>query len=169
MKSLRLVLIMIAGVSIAACSGGSSSGAGWLAGTYTGSLTITVTSSANPGVAFTRTDTVFIVVNPGGSVTSDQATIGSVNGSTIVFNVDVSQLNDPSLSCIGSIRFEGTITASTINGTISSSANLSCNGIPMTFTGTFSFNRVSRAQARASGTFMGSVLQAFRKQLPSNR
>ena len=144
-------LLIFAGfaVTLSACGGGgpSSGGGGAVsfAGTYTGSFEITLTSNES-GVAVSVPGTTTIVINPDGTAVIDPGTpgefSGTLSGNTLTANLPASELNEPGLSCTGTITQTGTGSGNTFTGTINGS--ITCNDVPFTVTGTFTVSKTAK-------------------------
>lgn len=158
--------------SLAACGGGSDSGGGGggsnpFAGTYNGIGTLTLSA---PGVApQTATGTIQFVIDPQGNVTSDPGTdfsgTGKLNGNTFVIVLGPEQLQPDGMSCAGTVSLTGTVDGNTITGQFSSTG-FTCNGVPITWTGTFSATRAAGAAVMLPGD---PVMEAARGAIRSTR
>jgi hypothetical protein len=155
--------------SIASCGGGGGGGSTTnpsFVGTYLGTAETTVTG---PQVSLPARGSIQIVVSSDNTVSvSDPGqppyATGTLSGNTFVATAPGSTFNSQGVSCSGSLDFNGTISATSINGTISS-RGLTCNGVGVNISGTFT--ATLRAQALAHGTgggFAQSLRDAIRPQ-----
>lgn len=168
MKTPAILMTALLAVALAACggsgkssSGGGGSATGGVAGTYNGIATVRLSSPAAPGSGENVTGTIVFVIDSSGRVTTDPGTpfqgSGRVNGRALSALVPGRAFNDTGLSCSGGIRFQGSINGPTISGTISSTNDFGCNGVPLSLTGTFRAERGDDQRALMSGSVMDEV------------
>ena len=171
---LHTILVFLAGIGLAltGCGGGSSSSGGGgatpaqLAGTYTATGTITVTTpdGASTTVPFS---TSIIVIGADGRVTIDPDTpfevTGTLNGNSFAISTPAASLNDAELTCTGIITFSGTVSGTVINGSISGN-DLICNNISVTITGTYTANKAAAATSSLQSRAQGSPIAAGLRQ-----
>lgn len=167
------VASVLAAILLSACGGGSSDSGGGsqpgndttntgappsasgnpFAGTYNGLGTMTLSASGVPPQ--TISGSIQFVIDARGNVTSDPATsvsgTGKLKGNSFTVTVPGARLNQPGLSCGGALLINGRISGTTITGTFAA-GNLSCNGVAIQVTGSFSATRsaassISRAPA----------------------
>ena len=170
-KSFRFLMATTFVVAVTGCGGGgggSSSGGGTAAaGTYVGPGTFTLSA---PGVATqSGTGNIGIQVNADGTVALIPEVTGAsgsavLNGNNFTIDIPASLLNEPGLTCTGTIRFAGTIAGNTINGN-NAGLNLRCNGRPFTLTGTFTLQRTGSARALFGSTLGESIQGAISTML----
>jgi hypothetical protein len=143
----RLLLGLLIGM-LTACGGGSSGGAGGGSGPTTGSFggtfTITLVTGADSVV---ESGPILMVVEPNGAVIRDPGTDGSsgtldANGAFAIANTAAQFLNEPGLSCTGSITQTGRVTPGRVSGSFAS-RGLICNGVNFTLSGSFETSFVS--------------------------
>lgn len=165
--------VMVVAALLTACGGGSSSGGGGsgnqFAGTYNGFATLTLSA---PGVPpETISGTIRIVVDDRGNVTTDPGSsapgAGRLNGNSFTATVPGAQLNEPGLTCTGSILVKGTLSGDNVTGTHSGNA-LVCNGIPIQVNGTYSATRPA-AGAASRAPVGTSVMEALQESIGTAR
>lgn len=127
---------------LAGCGGGSSGGAGGggsgpTIGSFGGTFNITLVSGADSVV---DAGPILMVVNPDGTVVRDPVSDGSsstLDGNSFTITNGAAQfLNEPGLSCTGTIIQTGTVTPGRVSGSFASSG-LNCNGVAFTLTGSY--------------------------------
>lgn len=152
---------------IASCGkggGGGSTGPSFV-GTYLGTASTTLTA---PGQSIPVRGSIQFVVSPDNTVSvSDPGQpphgSGTLHGNTFVATSPGSSLNSQGVSCSGSIDYNGTISGTTMNGTISS-RGLTCNGVPFDVSGTFTATLRAEVPAHSTG---GGVIQTLRDAVRS--
>ena len=160
-------------LSLAACGGGSDSGAGTanspFVGTYRGSSTVTVDT---PVRSQTVDKAISVYVNPDGlvQVGDGEATIyasGPLHGDSVRLEEDASEIVEA--ECSGTISLAGKFAQTDGGGAVFtgnwSSGGASCFGVGGTVSGPASATRVS-LRARATRVFQtnnATLLQAFRR------
>ena len=150
---------------LTACGGGGSSGSGGgggtgpTTGTFTGTYSITISSG---GDQVANSGPITMVVNTDGSVIRDpggDGSSGTLSGNSFTIDRSASVLlNEPGLSCVGTITQTGTVNPGTVTGNFSSS-NLNCNGVNFTVQGTFT---TAFASAAAGPFVVNPILLAVR-------
>ena len=154
------MLIPAFALLLAACGGGSSSGAGTanspFVGTYNGTTTVTVSSDVG---SRTVSEPVTVLVNRDGlvQIADAQSTVyasAPLEGDSVVIDGDAAALVDP--GCTGTITLAGVFEAGNDGGATFqggwSSVGTSCFGIAGTIQGSTTATRVNPA-ARASRVF----------------
>jgi len=159
-------------LSMAACSGGSSSGAGTadspFVGTYKGAGTVRVKTDTG-SAAVNENVTVFVHRDGLVQVGETQSTIyasGPLNGDNVRITEDASVLIDP--ACTGTVVLDGSFTFSGDDGAVFrgrwSSRDASCFGTAGEVSGPVTVERAS-VDARASRVFETgnpAIFEAFR-------
>lgn len=170
----RHTLALAAGLTLAACEGGSSSGGGTAnspyVGTYAGSSTVTVSARAGSGTA---TESISIYVNPDGLVQigNGESTIyasGPLRDNSVRIRDRASALIGT--DCSGTLALSGELSPADEDGGAVflgtwSSDDVSCFGVAGTVSGPVSATRISPA-ARATRVFetaSTALLRAFRQ------
>lgn len=139
---------------------GGTSGSG-IAGTYVGPATATVSGG---GLSETVTDTVQITISKDNTIAFGEpgqppvaTAVVNSDGDSFSISVPASYFNESGLECGGKLSVTGTVKGNAITGSISSSG-VTCNGIPITITGSFNLEKVAAgSQSRASGGLMQSL------------
>ena len=173
-KFLLLLMVTAFAVAITGCGGGGSSsggggGAAGVAGTFSGTGTVRVSSPSGSGMTISVPYSTVIEIDPNGNVTVDPDTPypmnGKLSGNSFAINMPASSLNDAELSCTGSITIHGTCTPNAVNGTISSSGVV-CNGVPMAVTGDYTATRVPAGSRAVSPDGLGqSITESLREAI----
>lgn len=149
-------------VVLSACGGGGSEGGGGqgVAGTYTGTGTATLVGA---GTTQTITGGFTIIIGTDGTVMYQEGgetlATATLNGNQFIVNVPPPP--EFSSACSGTIDVNGTVANGQITGTFSST-NMACNGVPFTFTGTFTATKTAKA---AVNNLTEAVLSAMKSAL----
>jgi len=166
MKRILKAALFFSSLALVACGGGggSSSGGGGdatqYAGTYSGSGTINILRSGRRIAG--NTGGVIFVIRPTGEILYQEpsgAALGGaiLNGNKFSIKVSASVLNQPGLRCSGKIIYTGSVSGRSLSGNISSNA-FSCNGKPLTATGSFKAGKTSRAARESLLSLLGDSL-----------
>jgi hypothetical protein len=171
---LHLVGLTVMTVVLLAGCGGHGGGATQpsFVGTYVGTSDLTV---SHPPISVSEHGAAIqFVVSPDNTVSVGDPGkppfgTGTLSGNTFVATAPASVGNGPGVTCSsGSINFNGTISGTTINGTISSSGVI-CNGLSFDITGTFTATLRAEIPARGVGagitqTLIQTLRDAVRSQ-----
>jgi len=157
MKKLLLIAGFALVLSLVGCGGGGDSNSGTpYAGTYTGTLTITLTGSLG---TFSETSNITIVITPDGtfSVTDDEGgtVTGQLAGDQLIFVEDMN-FTEPGLTCSGSATYTATVNGVTVTGTVAGNSVV-CNGVSIQVTGTISANIVSAVSTSLRATSAAGI------------
>lgn len=168
----RLFWLVFLIITLSACGGGTTGGGGTQnsphVGTYNGTVTLTATA---PGVQpVSVSDAIAVFIRQDGTVLlGDSENIfatGTLDGNTFSVTAAASVVSDDT-SCSGNITITGTAANGTVTGTISSSG-VTCRGIPINITGSYSATRTSTTANVSSvlqepSTSLSSALRRIRK------
>ena len=160
----RLNLLFTAAIAVVllACGGGgSSSGSANFAGIYNGIASLTTFGETTSGG-------IQILINADRSAISDPGTgfegTGRLNGNNLIIDVPGTVFNDSVLNCIGSLRFDGTLSENRILGTVSTTS-LICNEVRIPLTGTFSVSRASLSRSSSQHNALDNIRDIINESL----
>jgi hypothetical protein len=149
---------------VAGCGGGGSGSTGSsVAGTYRGTASLTVTTGP---ASVTEHVPIVVVVSPDNAVSIEGVPqTAPLSGNAFSIVVPAAALAGPGVDCTGgSASIDGTISGTTMAGTISSS-QLVCNGLPATVTGTFTATLQAQVPAGAARGDLAGALRALIRSL----
>lgn len=158
MKKLLLIAGFALVLSLVGCGGGGDSNSGTsYAGTYTGTLTITLIAGSLGTLS--ETSNITIIITPDGtfSVTDDEGgtVTGQLAGDQLIFIEDMN-VTEPGLTCSGSATYTATVNGVTVTGTVAGNS-IVCNGVSIQVTGTISANIVSAASTSLRATSAAGI------------
>ncbi len=160
--------LIVALLTLASCghSGGGGPTQPSFVGTYLGTASLALSAPGrsvpiNGAIQFVVSSNKMVSVSDPGQ---PPAGTGPLNGNSFSAVVPGAFFNSPGLtSCGGSVTFSGSISGTSMSGTVSS-AGFTCNGVPFTVTGTFT--ATLRAELPTGGTG-GNALQRLKDALGS--
>ena len=163
----RLLAILIPLLAFVGCGGGggSSSSGPSSVGRYVGTADSALTFPQGPvrvrgSIQFVvSVDNTVSVGDPG----QPPVGTGTLSGNTFTIVASGSFLNSPGVTCVGSVVFNGAISGATMSGTISSDA-LTCNGVRLSVTGTFTATLQAEVRVGITG---GGVIETLRNAVRS--
>jgi hypothetical protein len=116
-----------------------------LAGTYTGTASVTATAASPLDLSQTETVPVTIIISENGTVTIQSGSdlfpdVIMLTGNTFGYSQTFNNESFGAATCSGTLTLQGSISGGILSATLSSQA-VTCNGIPGTVSGTMTATR----------------------------